>query len=184
MEMSNETAVLGGGCFWCTEAVFQEVRGITSVESGYSGGTVSNPTYEEVCAGRTGHAESVRITFDPSEITYTDILEIFFETHDPTTMNRQGNDVGTQYRSVIFYMNQKQESQAIDFIRSLAETGKFKHRIVTEVEPFRAFYPAEEYHRNYYRTNMYAPYCSYVISPKLDKFRKTSMKYLKTGSEA
>lgn len=177
--MANNFAVLGGGCFWCTEAIFQEVRGVTSVESGYSGGKIPNPSYEQVCTGRTGHAEVVKLIFDPSQISYSEILEIFFETHDPTTLNRQGNDTGPQYRSVIFYADEQQRSDALEVIERLENSGKYRREVVTALEPFEAFYPSEEYHRNYYRKNSDVPYCSYVISPKLEKFRKSGIKFLK-----
>ena len=177
--MGNNFAVLGGGCFWCTEAIFQEVRGVQSVESGYSGGKIRNPSYEQVCTGRTGHAEVVKLTFDSSEISFRDILEIFFETHDPTTLNRQGNDTGPQYRSVIFYADEQQKSDSMETIKRLEKSGKYRHNIVTSIEPFEAFYPSEEYHRNYYRNNREVPYCSYVISPKLEKFRKSGLNFIK-----
>ncbi|MCL4438661.1 MAG: peptide-methionine (S)-S-oxide reductase MsrA [Candidatus Thermoplasmatota archaeon] len=174
-----EEIYLGGGCFWCTEAVFQEVTGVIDVDSGYSGGSVENPSYEEVCSGRTGHAEVVRVRFDPEIITFRDILEIFFDTHDPTTLNRQGHDVGTQYRSVIFYMNSLQRDTAQSLINELNESGRFRKKIVTELEPFSKFYSSEDYHKNYYRENSYAPYCTFVISPKLEKFRKSRPMLLK-----
>lgn len=174
-----EEIYLGGGCFWCTEAVFQEVTGVIDVDSGYSGGSVENPSYEEVCSGRTGHAEVVRVRFDPEIITIRDILEIFFDTHDPTTLNRQGHDVGTQYRSVIFYMNSLQRDTAQSLINELNESGRFRKKIVTELEPFSKFYSSEDYHKNYYRENSYAPYCTFVISPKLEKFRKSRPMLLK-----
>ncbi|MFG1519959.1 MAG: peptide-methionine (S)-S-oxide reductase MsrA [Thermoplasmataceae archaeon] len=169
----TEVAVLAGGCFWCLEAIFSEIRGVSKVEPGYSGGDLPDPTYEEVCTGRTGHAETVRISYDPDVISYTDILEIFFSTHDPTTLNRQGNDVGTQYRSVIFYTNTDQEREAADMIRKLEAEGRFKKPIVTKVEKFENFYPAEEYHRDYFRNNPDSPYCMFVIEPKIAKFRKS-----------
>ncbi|MFG1449536.1 MAG: peptide-methionine (S)-S-oxide reductase MsrA [Thermoplasmataceae archaeon] len=174
-----EEIYLGGGCFWCTEAVFQEVTGVTEVDSGYSGGSVDNPSYEEVCSGRTGHAEVVRIRFDPDIITLREVLEIFFDTHDPTTLNRQGHDVGEQYRSVIFYMNNNQREVAQSLIRELTESKKFRKPIVTALEPFKNFYTSESYHKNYYRDNEYAPYCTFVISPKLEKFRKSKPMLLK-----
>lgn len=174
-----EEIYLGGGCFWCTEAVFQEVTGVTEVDSGYSGGSVENPSYEEVCSGRTGHAEVVRIRFDPDIITLREILEIFFDTHDPTTLNRQGHDVGEQYRSVIFYVDNNQREVAQSLIRELTESKKFRKPIVTALEPFKNFYSSESYHKNYYRENEYAPYCTFVISPKLEKFRKSKPMLLK-----
>ena len=169
----SEVAVLAGGCFWCMEAVFSEIRGVIKVESGYSGGTVENPSYEEVCTGNTGHAESVRVTYDPSVISYGDILEIFFSTHDPTSLNRQGNDIGTQYRSAIFYMDSSQESIARDAIRKLEDEKRFRKPVVTKVEKFSNFYPSEEYHKDYFRNNPDSPYCMFVIAPKLEKFRKS-----------
>ena len=174
-----EEIYLGGGCFWCTEAVFQEVTGVTEVDSGYSGGSVDNPSYEEVCSGRTGHAEVVRIRFDPDIITLREVLEIFFDTHDPTTLNRQGHDVGEQYRSVIFYVDNNQREVAQSMIRELTESKKFRKPIVTALEPFKNFYSSESYHKNYYRENEYAPYCTFVISPKLEKFRKSKPMLLK-----
>ena len=170
--MAAETITLGGGCFWCLEAVFQDLRGVTSVESGYSGGTVADPTYKEVCTGRTGHAEVVQVTFDPAVLRLRDLLEVFFALHDPTTLNRQGADVGTQYRSVIFYRTPEQRAIAEQVIAGLTAQKAFSAPIVTEVEPFKAFYKAEAYHQNYYRDNPDQPYCQLVISPKLAKFHK------------
>ena len=178
-----ESIVLGGGCFWCTEAVFSEVRGVEKVESGYSGGTVPNPTYEEVCTGRTGHAEVVKVSFDPSEISLADILEIFFDVHDPTSLNRQGEDVGTQYRSAIFYYNDAQKETIDKVVQNLKNTGKYRKPIVTSVEKFKAFYPSEEYHHNYYNRNGSAPYCRAVISPKLQKFRHSYGAQLRISQE-
>ena len=172
MTTATETIVLGGGCFWCTEAVFQEVEGITEVQSGYSGGTVANPTYEQVCTGKTGHAEVVRLEFDPAVISFKDILEIFFSIHDPTSLNRQGDDVGTQYRSAIFCTSREQKSAALEYISSLEKSGNYSRPIVTKVEDLREFYPSESYHWNYFRQNSSKPYCKLVISPKLEKFRK------------
>jgi peptide-methionine (S)-S-oxide reductase len=168
----NEIATLGGGCFWCLEAVFDELRGVSSVVSGYSGGTVRNPSYEEVCTGTTGHAEVVQVTYDPSIISYRDVLEVFFSIHDPTTLNRQGPDVGTQYRSAIFYHSEGQRAIAEAMIDELQTKGTWRGRIVTEVTPFEAFYPAEDYHQEYYRRHKGQPYCRLVIAPKLAKFRK------------
>ncbi len=179
MAGKTEEIYLGGGCFWCTEAVFQEVTGVTEVDSGYSGGSVDNPSYEEVCSGRTGHAEVVRIRFDPDIITLRELLEIFFDTHDLTTLNRQGHDVGEQYRSVIFYVDNNQREVAQSMIRELTESKKFRKPIVTALEPFKNFYSSESYHKNYYRENEYAPYCTFVISPKLEKFRKSKPMLLK-----
>jgi methionine-S-sulfoxide reductase len=178
-----ESIVLGGGCFWCTEAVFSEVRGVEKVESGYSGGTVPNPTYEEVCTGRTGHAEVVKVSFDPSEISLADILEIFFDVHDPTSLNRQGEDVGTQYRSAIFYYNDAQKETIDQAIQNMKKSGKYRRPIVTSVEKFKAFYPSEEYHHNYYNRNGSAPYCRAVISPKLQKFRHSYGAQLRLSQE-
>ncbi len=167
-----QTAVLGGGCFWCLEAVFDRVAGVHAIESGYMGGRRENPTYEQVCSGGTGHVEVVRITFDPALISYRDLLDIFFAIHDPTTLNRQGNDVGAQYRSVIFYLDDEQRRQAEQAIRELNEAHAFPDPIVTAVEPAKPFYPAENYHQNYYAQHSSAPYCRYVIAPKLKKFEQ------------
>lgn len=165
-------ATLGGGCFWCLEAVFDQVQGVVSVESGYSGGTVRNPTYREVCSGYTGHAEVVQVTFDPTVISYRDLLDIFFDIHDPTTLNRQGADVGTQYRSVIFYHDAEQQAIAEDAIAELAAAKRWPNPIVTQVEPLQAFYVAEDYHQNYYENNKRQPYCRMVIAPKVKKLHK------------
>ncbi|TFF96416.1 peptide-methionine (S)-S-oxide reductase [Candidatus Thorarchaeota archaeon] len=167
-----ETATLGSGCFWCTEAVYQELKGVKSVVSGYSGGHVENPTYRQVTTGRTGHAEVVQIEFDPDVITYEEILEVFFDTHDPTTPNRQGNDVGPQYRSIILYHSEEQREIAERVKAELDKSGKWKKPIVTEIVPLEKFHRAEDYHQNYYRDNPNAGYCRYVIRPKLDKFEK------------
>jgi len=166
-----ETATFGSGCFWCSEAVFSELQGVVKVEPGYAGGSVPNPSYEQVCTDRTGHAEVARVTYDPSVITYRELLEVFFSTHDPTTLNRQGADEGTQYRSVIFYGNDEQKSQAEDIIKELTEERVFRSRIVTELAPLTEFYPAEDYHHEYYKRNPAKPYCQVVIAPKLAKFR-------------
>jgi len=172
MKKNKETAIFGGGCFWCTEAIFSELRGVLSVIPGYSGGYEDSPTYESVCAGNTGHAEVVKVEFNPAVISYRNLLEVFFALHDPTTKNRQGNDVGIQYRSVIFYMNGIQEEEAKKYL-SLLESNKASSRsIVTELEPFKVFFPAKEYHKNYYKTHANEPYCAAVISPKLEKLRK------------
>lgn len=168
-----ETATLGGGCFWCTEAVFQQLRGVKSVTSGYCGGSVPQPTYEQVCSKQSGHAEVVQIEFDPASIGFADILEVFFRTHDPTTLDRQGNDSGPQYRSVIFYHNDEQRLTAEQVKQSLDSTGDFPGPIVTAIEPAAEFYPAEGYHQNYFSTNPRQPYCSFVIAPKIEKFRKS-----------
>lgn len=167
-----ETATLGGGCFWCTEAVLSELSGITSVLPGYSGGTVPRPSYEQVCTGRTGHAEVVQVTFDPTVLSYHDLLTIFMTTHDPTSLNRQGDDVGTQYRSVIFYHSPEQRATAEQVIREIESARLWKRKVVTELTPFSAFFPAEEYHRDYFRRNPGSGYCRVVIAPKVSKFRK------------
>jgi peptide-methionine (S)-S-oxide reductase len=166
-----ETATFGSGCFWCSEAVFSELQGVVKVEPGYAGGTVPNPSYEQVCSDLTGHAEVAQVTFDPSRITYRELLEVFFSTHDPTTLNRQGADEGAQYRSVIFYGNDDQKRQAEEMVRELTTERVFRNPIVTEVAPLPAFYPAEDYHREYYKRNPTKPYCQVVIAPKLSKFR-------------
>ncbi|MBX6763846.1 MAG: peptide-methionine (S)-S-oxide reductase MsrA [Rubrobacteraceae bacterium] len=175
----SEKATLAGGCFWCLEAVFEELRGIEKVESGYSGGHVPNPTYEQVCTGTTGHAEVVQLTYDPGVISYREILEVFFTVHDPTTLNRQGPDVGTQYRSAIFYHDEEQRRTAEEVISELEEKGVWENPIVTEVVPFEAFYPAEEYHHEYFRNHPDQPYCRVVIAPKVAKFRKQYLERLK-----
>lgn len=175
----REVATLGGGCFWCLEAVFDELQGVEDVVSGYSGGHVPNPSYEAVCTGRTGHAEVVQITFDPDVISYRDLLRVFFSIHDPTTRNRQGADVGPQYRSVIFYHSPEQKAVAEEVIAELDAAGIWGRPIVTEVVPFQAFYPAEDYHQEYYRRNPYQGYCQVVIAPKVAKFRKEFMDRLK-----
>jgi peptide-methionine (S)-S-oxide reductase len=168
---SREVATVGGGCFWCTEAVFTELEGVDSVRSGYAGGSTPNPSYEQVCTGRTGHAEVVQVAFDPSKISYHDLLSIFFTVHDPTTPNRQGADVGTQYRSVIFYHDAAQKATAEQVIAEVEHEKIWKKNIVTELVPFTAFYPAEEYHRDYFRRNPSGGYCQAVIAPKVAKFR-------------
>lgn len=168
----NEMATFGGGCFWCTEAIFERLKGVETVESGYSGGHVKNPSYKQVTSGETGHAEVVQITFDPSIISYSDLLKVFFETHDPTTLNRQGADVGTQYRSTVLYHNEKQRSKAENVIRELDQAGIWKEPIVTSIEPFEAFYSAEGYHQEYYENNPNQGYCRVVIQPKVEKFEK------------
>lgn len=169
---NEEIAYLAGGCFWCTEAVYRQVDGVKSVDSGYSGGHVDNPSYELVCTGTTGHAETVKIVFDPSSISYAEILEIFFATHDPTTLNRQGHDTGTQYRSAIFYVNQNQKEIAVETVNKLNSTGKYRGSIVTEITPFTSFYSSEDYHKNYFENNPDVQYCRFVIKPKVQKFRK------------
>jgi peptide-methionine (S)-S-oxide reductase len=168
----EQTAVFGGGCFWCIEAIFQRLNGVKHVESGYMGGHVDNPTYRQVCGGDTGHVEVVRVVFDPDEINYRELLDVFFTVHDPTTLNRQGNDTGEQYRSVIFYTDEEQQRIAEDVIAEMTAAKVFPDPIVTTVEPASKFYIAEEYHQNYYNENSRQPYCMFVISPKLAKFEK------------
>ncbi|AXA92764.1 peptide-methionine (S)-S-oxide reductase MsrA [Massilia sp. YMA4] len=175
--MATEIAVLGGGCFWCTEAVYLEVKGVTKVESGYTGGAQPNPTYEQVCAGTTGHAEVVRLEFDPDVISYRDILEIFFTIHDPTTLNRQGNDVGTQYRSVIYYQSPEQEAMARQVMAEMAHV--WDAPIVTEISPAQPYYKAEDYHQNYFAQHPLQGYCAFVVEPKVTKFRKMHAARLK-----
>jgi len=178
-----ETATLGGGCFWCTEAVFQQVAGVHSVVSGYAGGRTANPSYEEVCTGRTGHAEVIQLTFDPKVISLAELLEIFFHTHDPTTLNRQGNDVGTQYRSVIFYHSDEQRRIAEEVKQRLNDSGEFDGAIVTEIVPFTSFYPAEQYHQNYFVDNPSQGYCRAIIGPKVAKFRQRFAQKLNRSDE-
>ena len=167
-----EVATLGGGCFWCTEAVFDDLKGVLSVESGYSGGTVADSSYEEVCTGRTGHAEVVQVKFDAHLISFEDILRIFFTVHDPTTLNRQGNDIGTQYRSVIFYHNEDQKKSAEKIMEEIGAEELYDDPLVTELSPFQAFYKAEDYHQEYFANNPNQGYCRVVIAPKVAKFRK------------
>jgi peptide-methionine (S)-S-oxide reductase len=176
----SAVAVFGGGCFWCTEAVFDELRGVKSVVSGYAGGSTKNPTYEKVCGGGTGHAEVIKIEFDPTEIAFKDLLTVFFATHDPTTLNRQGNDVGTQYRSAIFYANEEQKREAEAFIKELNDSKVFGNPVVTTLEPLGEFYEAEDYHQKYYANNPYQPYCQYMIPPKLNKLHKQFSALLKS----
>ena len=176
----SAVAVFGGGCFWCTEAVFDELRGVKSVVSGYAGGSTKNPTYEEVCGGGTGHAEVIKIDFDPTEIAFKDLLTVFFATHDPTTLNRQGNDVGTQYRSAIFYADDEQKREAGAFIKELNDSKAFGNPVVTTLEPLGEFYEAEDYHQKYYANNPYQPYCQYMIPPKLNKLHKQFSALLKS----
>jgi peptide-methionine (S)-S-oxide reductase len=178
-DASLELATLGGGCFWCLEAVYLDLSGITSVVSGYAGGSVKNPTYHQVCGGNTGHAEVVQLTFDPNLVTYRQILEVFFTIHDPTTLNRQGADVGTQYRSVIFYHSPQQQKVAGEVIGEIESAGIWKNPIVTEVVPLDSFYVAEEYHQDYFARNRNQPYCQVVIEPKVAKFRKQFLEHLK-----
>lgn len=177
--MEKEVAVFGGGCFWCTEAVFESLKGVTNVLPGYSGGEKPNPTYEEVCGGDTGHAEVTRVEFDPASINYKDLLTVFFAAHDPTTLNRQGNDIGTQYRSVIFYTNENQKKSAEEFIEGLKDDGL---KVVTELEPLKDFYVAEDYHKKYYESHKDQPYCQVVINPKLEKIQKQFSQLLKEKS--
>jgi methionine-S-sulfoxide reductase len=178
-----EEATFGTGCFWCSEAVFSELKGVESAVSGFSGGRVPDPTYEQVCTGMTGHAEVVHVTYDPKVITYPELLEAFWQIHDPTTLNRQGADVGTQYRSVIFYHNEEQHKQAEHFKKKLDESGAFDQPIVTEITEFKKFYPADEHHQNYYALNPRAGYCQAVIKPKVEKFRKVFHEKLKSVKE-
>ena len=176
---ARETITLGGGCFWCTEAVFEQLKGVEKVESGYSGGSVPNPTYEQVCRGDTGHAEVSQITFDPKIISLKELLKVFFTVHNPTTLNRQGDDVGRQYRSVIFYRDSQQKAMAEQAIKEIATAKIWDGRIVTEVTPFKAFYRAEDYHQEYYRLHGGQPYCQFVIAPKVAKFREHFRSLLK-----
>lgn len=180
--MATEIATLGGGCFWCLEAVYQELKGVVHVESGYAGGQVLNPTYEQVCEGTTGHAEVVRVQFDPAVISYREVLEIFFTIHDPTTPNRQGNDVGTQYRSVIFYHSPEQQETARQVIACMASV--WDAPIVTELQPAPVFYKAEDYHQNYFREHPLQGYCAFVVAPKVAKFRKVFADKVNDKSEA
>jgi peptide-methionine (S)-S-oxide reductase len=167
-----QKATFGGGCFWCTEAIFLGLKGVTKVTSGYSGGHVKNPGYKEICSGLTGHAEVIQVTFDPSVISFEDLLEVFWNTHDPTTLNRQGADEGTQYRSVVFYENEDQKKTAEQYKQQLERSGTFKQPIVTEISPLINFYPAEQYHQNYFALNASQGYCQFVIRPKVEKFKK------------
>ena len=183
MENKNEVAVFGGGCFWCTEAVFEELRGVISVMPGYTGGTVPNPTYDAVCAGTTGHTEATRVEYDPSQISFRDLLTIFFATHDPTTLNRQGNDVGTQYRSAIFYATPEQKIEAEKFIAELGASDPGGKPIVTAVAPLGEFYDAEDYHRHYFKNHPEAGYCRVIIEPKVEKLQKQFANLLKEKSK-
>jgi len=179
MSDNVEVATLGAGCFWCVEAVFQDVKGVHKVESGYTGGHVENPTYKQICTGTTGHAEVAQITFDPTVISFEDILMIFWHTHDPTTLNRQGNDAGTQYRSAIFYHNEKQKEIAEKSKAETEASDLWPNSIVTEITPLDVYYPAEDYHQNYFNNNPYQPYCMMVVNPKVQKFRKSFGEWLK-----
>jgi peptide-methionine (S)-S-oxide reductase len=177
---TTDTATFANGCFWCTEAIFEQLNGVISATSGYTDGQVKNPTYKEVCTGETGHAECLQIVYDPSKISFDELLEVFWETHDPTTLNRQGNDVGTQYRSGIYYHNEGQKQKAEKYKAELDKSGAFNKPIVTEVKPFSVFYPAENYHQEYFENNEGSnPYCTIVIRPKVDKFRKVFKDKLK-----
>ena len=176
----TDTATFGTGCFWCTEAIFQELNGVLNVTSGYSGGSTRNPTYKEVCSGETGHAECVQVVYEPGKISYDDLLQVFFEVHDPTSLNRQGADIGTQYRSAIFYHNDEQKQKAEYYKNELNKSGAYDKPIVTEITAFTKFYPAEDYHQEYYENNKNSnPYCSIVIKPKIEKFQKVFAKKLK-----
>lgn len=172
MEEKKEVAILGAGCFWCVEAAFQSLKGVTFVKSGYTGGHTENPTYKDICTGETGHAEVVKVDFDPNIISYDEILAAYFTVHDPTQLNRQGNDIGTQYRSAIFPTNESQEAKAYFYINKLNQESVYPQKVVTTVEPFVKFYPAEPYHDDYYNNNPDNPYCQMVVKPKLEKFRK------------
>jgi len=174
-----DTATFGSGCFWCAEAIFERVKGVHKVISGYAGGSVDQPSYEQVCTGKTGHAEVVQITFDPSIVSYADLLKIFWKTHDPTTLNRQGADVGTQYRSVIFYHSDEQKKFAEHYKRELDNSGAWDDPVVTEISAYATFYPAEKYHQNYFANNPTQGYCSFVIAPKVEKFEKVFKEKLK-----
>lgn len=174
-----DTATFGTGCFWCTEAVFQQLEGVVKVTSGYSGGLVDNPTYKEVCNGTTGHAECLNIIYDPKKITFDELLEVFWQVHDPTTLNRQGNDVGTQYRSVIFYHSEEQKAKSEKYKAELDKSGAWDKPIVTAIDAFTKFYPAEDYHQNYYKDNPEQGYCQFVIRPKVEKFEKVFKNKLK-----
>ncbi|BCA55618.1 Peptide methionine sulfoxide reductase MsrA [Nitrospira sp. KM1] len=178
--MAHELATLAGGCFWCLEAVYDQLQGVISVESGYLGGQKDNPTYEEVCAGSTGHAEAIRITFDPTVVSYRELLEVFFSIHDPTTLNRQGHDVGTQYRSAIFYHDQLQKKTAEEMVALLNKDRTFPAPIVTQITPATSWYEAEPYHQEYYAKNPYQGYCTAVVGPKMVKFRKLFLAKLKS----
>ena len=179
MEQKSEVATLGAGCFWCVEAIYQRLEGVEKVESGYSGGTVKNPSYEQVCTGRTGHAEVIQVTFDPKKLSYKELLQVFFKTHDPTTLNKQGADVGTQYRSAIFYHNDEQKKIAEQVKKETDAAKIWDDPIVTEISPYTEFYKAEEYHQDYYNQNSFQPYCMMVINPKLSKFKKEFSNKLK-----
>jgi peptide-methionine (S)-S-oxide reductase len=181
--MQIELATFGNGCFWCTEAVFQQIKGVIKVTSGYSGGTTENPDYKTVCSGSTGHAECLQIEFDANLVSYDQLLEVFWKTHDPTTLNRQGNDVGTQYRSIIFCQNETQHETTTAYKQQLDQSGIYPAPIVTEIEPMIIFYPAELYHQNYFNTNGdHIPYCQFVVRPKIEKFKKEFKMMLREGN--
>jgi peptide-methionine (S)-S-oxide reductase len=177
--MQDKSAIFANGCFWCTEAVFSMLRGVKSVKPGYTGGTVKNATYEQVGNGNTGHAEAIKIVYDPAVISYDDLLAVFFNTHDPTTLNRQGNDIGTQYRSAIFYADEEQKTKAEALIKELNDTKAYAKPVVTEVSPLSEFFEAEDYHHEYYKNNKSAPYCQLVIAPKVEKLQKRFAELLK-----
>ena len=179
VKSTKSEAIFGAGCFWCVEAVFQELKGVKLVESGYMGGTVNNPTYEQVCSGTTGHAEVAKIVFDPTIVSFKELLEVFWKTHDPTTLNQQGADKGTQYRSAIFYLNGEQKDLADTYKKRLNESGAFSAPIITEITKASTYFPAEKYHQDYYSLNPNQGYCQYVIQPKVEKFRKTFADKLK-----
>ncbi|HTT76870.1 MAG TPA: peptide-methionine (S)-S-oxide reductase MsrA [Candidatus Binataceae bacterium] len=184
MNQKIETVVFGGGCFWCTEAVFEQLSGVISVMPGYAGGNIPNPTYPMVCTGRTGHAEVIEVKYDPAQISFDDLLTVFFGTHDPTTLNRQGADIGTEYRSIILFTTDRQKAEAERFIKELGETD-FKGRpITTELKALSKFYPAENYHKEYFRNNSSAPYCQFVIAPKVTKFQKHFAELLNSSRQA
>ena len=174
-----DTATFGAGCFWCVEAVFQNMEGVEKVVSGYSGGNVKNPSYKEVCMGTTGHAEVCQVYFNPQKVSFDELLEVFWQTHDPTTLNRQGNDIGTQYRSAVFYHNEEQKEKAEKYKAELDKSGAFDRPIVTEITPFSTFYAAENYHQDYYNLNGSEPYCQFVVKPKVEKFKKVFKDKLK-----
>ncbi|MBK9733038.1 MAG: peptide-methionine (S)-S-oxide reductase MsrA [Chitinophagaceae bacterium] len=176
------TATFGSGCFWCTEAIFQRLKGVEKVTSGYTGGKFENPSYREICTGTTGHAEVVQVTYHPEIVSYTDLLHIFWKTHDPTTLNQQGADIGTQYRSVIFYHTEEQRQLAEEYKRKLHESGAYKKPVVTEISPLKKFYKAEDYHQDYFNANGNAPYCQFVIAPKIDKLESVFKDKLKYNS--
>jgi peptide-methionine (S)-S-oxide reductase len=177
----KEVITLGGGCFWCVDAVFTDIKGVEQVVSGFSGGRGANPTYEDVCTGATGHAEVVQVTFDPDVVSLRELLKVFFTLHDPTTKDRQGNDVGTQYRSIVLYRNEAQKAAAEDVIKEIDASNAWDAKAVTELKPFEAFYPAEDYHQDYYRKNPLQPYCLFVIRPKVSKLRKKYLEMLKAS---